>query len=114
MRGWLPPVPLLDGLSVRLRYRCVPQREELRQAVYRAARKAGVRVTVTTDGGGYGFLRAVRLIEGQCCERRSSPRPELRDYHYDPAKDEAGDIAAVAAMRRTMRTVVAEMRGGTK
>lgn len=102
-----------QGLSVRLRYRCIAEREQIRQGVYRAARKAGIRLHVTSEGEGYGFLRVTRAIEGKCLDSLPEPTP-VRDYHYDPAKDEAGDLAAVAEMRRTMRTVVAEMRGGTK
>lgn len=103
MRAWLPPVPL-DGLSVKIRYWSVPQRERARQAVYRAARKAGVQVSVRSDGGDRGYLRAVRLIEGQCLERRKTPRPELREHSYDPAKDEAADLKAVRQMLAVIRS----------
>jgi hypothetical protein len=99
----------------RVRYRCRPERESLRQEVYRWARRRGVRVSVLTDGGGRGLLRAVVVIAGQCLERRAEARPKLLEdggyhsafkdgaYRAASSRDELADRIAVAQLHSIVR-----------
>jgi len=102
--------PDLDGIfahGYRVRYRCAPERESLRQEVYRWARRRGVRVSTLSDGGGRGLLRAVVVIAGQCFEeRRAKPRahlPEKSDYRRMSRRDELADLTAVAQLHSIVR-----------
>ena len=102
--------PDLDDIfahGYRVRYRCAPERESLRQEVYRWARRRGVRVSVMTDGGGRGWLRAVVVIAGECFEeRRAKPRahlPEESEYRAASRRDELADLTAVAQLRSIVR-----------
>ena len=91
----------------RVRYRCAPERETLRQEVYRWARKRGVRVSVMTDGGGRGWLRAVVVIAGQCLDRRTEERrrlPEESEYRAASRRDELADLTAVAQLHSIVRS----------
>jgi len=101
--------PKLDDIFAgryRVRYRCRPERESLRQEVYRWARRRGVRVSVMTDGGGRGVLRAVVVIAGQCGERRAQPRPKIpeeSDYRAASRRDQLADLTAVAQLHSIVR-----------
>jgi len=101
--------PDLDDIfahGYRVRYRCAPERESLRQEVYRWARRRGVRVSVMTDGGGRGWLRAVVVIAGECFDRRSEPRPKIpeeTDYRAASRRDELADLTAVAQLHSIVR-----------
>jgi len=98
---------LLAGHVYERRYRCAPERECLRQEVYRWARRRGVRVSTLSDGGGRGFVRAVVVIAGQCFEeRRAKPRahlPEKSDYRRMSRRDELADLTAVAQLHSIVR-----------
>jgi len=90
----------------RVRYRCRPERESLRQEVYRWARRRGVRVSVMTDGGGRGFVRAVVVIAGKCFDRRTEERrrfPEETEYRAASRRDELADRIAVAQLHSIVR-----------
>ena len=91
----------------RVRYRCAPERESLRQEVYRWARRRGVRVSTLSDGGGRGWLHAVVVIAGQCFEeRRAVPRPRIpkeSDYRAMSKRDELADLTAVAQLHSIVR-----------
>jgi len=101
--------PKLDDIfahGYRVRYRCAPERESLRQEVYRWARRRGVRVSTLSDGGGRGWLRAVVVIAGQCLDRRSEPRPKIpeeTEYRAASRRDELADLTAVAQLHAIVR-----------
>jgi hypothetical protein len=98
---------LLAGHVYERRYRCAPERECLRQEVYRWARRRGVRVSTLSDGGGRGWLHAVVVIAGQCFEeRRAVPRPRIpkeSDYRAMSKRDELADLTAVAQLHSIVR-----------
>lgn len=87
------------------RYGSVAEREHLRQAVYRAARAAGVEVETRSEGGRVGVLH-VRARSG-------SPRPQGQGhvpecYREAQARDERGDLEAIRELVRTVRAQMAE------
>jgi hypothetical protein len=99
-------------LSIARPYRSAVEREQHRQAAYRAARRAGVRVITRTQGGEVGVLRAALEISGQCLERRAVPRlpePEPRRLREAVRARERGDLEAVRELARTVRRLMAEM-----
>jgi hypothetical protein len=99
-------------LSIAWPYRSAVEREQHRQVVHRAARRAGVRVITRSDGGDVGILRAALEISGRCLERRAAPRlpePEPRRLREAVRSRERGDLEAVRELARTVRRLMAEM-----
>jgi hypothetical protein len=99
-------------LSIARPYRSAVEREHHRQAVYRSARRAGVRVVTRSEGGEVGILRAALEISGRCLERRAVPRPpepEPRRLREAVRSRERGDLEAVRELARTVRRLMAEM-----
>lgn len=97
---------LAAGRGIVATYSSLGEREELRQAMYRAARRAGVRVSVITDGGESGTLHAMPTVSGRCLERRGEPRPPIRTYQLP---SEEGDLAAVRELQQAVRAAAAKL-----